>query len=280
MFILSDPNLGDFDLDNPANGVVLTQKDFGFPVVREVTADYPDDHGTVDRTAYFGERVVSCEGFCVKRKNITRISVLNRIKSYCLPYARPVLRFQYDGGSQVLQTRIRISEQSVPIENSTNFKFNLAWKVQPFFLGQDYSASAGFVAANAPGTNIWSAPFFPISFDSVFGDSIDVSNSGMVETWPLITLFGPISDPSISNVTTGKSIKLQGVTVGEQPDFVVFDMKNRTVRQQGGGSLASKIDYDTSNWWPLEPGQNKLTLDGSSPGTNARMVLQWNDLYL
>src|SRR5262245_34393473 len=117
MFVLSDPNLGDFDLDDMSNGIVIEKKDFGWPAVREVVDPYPDDHGEVDQTAFFGSRVISISGAIVHRPGTPRTATLRRIRQYCLPYARPILKFNYDGQSTMLQTRLRVADQSVPIEN-------------------------------------------------------------------------------------------------------------------------------------------------------------------
>lgn len=280
MFVLSDPNLGEFDLDDLANGVLLTEKDFGFPTIREVVDNYPDNHGVVDNTTFFGDRVISIQGVIVNRGGNNRTATLNRIRSYCLPYARPTLKFNYDGGTTIMQTKLRVAEQTLPITNSSHFAFTMQWKVQPFFKGDNYSASAGMIANNAPGTNIWTSPFFPIVFDHVIGDSVTMFNNGLVETWPVLTLFGPVDDPIISNATTGKVFHLQGLHLNGAPDFVRIDMMNKTVLFNDTESYATKINYDVSTWWPLLPGQNQITLNGSNPGVDAQVLVQWNDLYL
>jgi hypothetical protein len=280
MFALSDPTLGDLDLDDETNGIILTDKNFGFPVVREVTHDYPDNHGAVDRTAYFGQRVISCSGYVVSRNGVSRADALQRLMSYCVPIARPTLSFQYDSNGTTYRAMLRIESQDAPITNSTNFKFNLTWKANPFFYGDDYSSVVGPNSTAVASQSLWTPPFFPLNFSAGAGASATLNNDGVVETWPVFKMFGEITDPSVTNNTTGKTLQFSGITISDT-DYIIINTKERTaVLGSTVTTVAQKINYATSEWFPLATGDNSIVYDGSSPNNNAVMITTWNNLYL
>ncbi len=110
---------------------------------------------------------------------------------------------------------------------------------------------------------------FPIAFPITFGStSIDgyiyPNNSGDVPTWPTIRLYGPGTDPTIENETTGKVIALTeggGISM-DAGDYIDIDMQTATVTWYDAtdGSTTSIIETlsDVSEFWPLAIGGNTV----------------------
>lgn len=281
MFMLQDSTIGNFDLDDTSNGVVLTEKDFGFPAVREVVDDYPDNHGVVDRTAFFGQRVISCSGYIVDRPGKPRSETLNTIRSYCMPFARPTLKFQIDSSAGTYYATLRVDNQSIPVINSVNFKFNMTWKTDPFFRGDDQSGTTGHVGSGITSQSLWTVPFFPMDFALGSGSSLNAANTGMLETWPIIKIYGPLTNPTVTNLTNNRQIKIDGLTLNAGTEYILINTKTRTVSYGSSGtSLLSYVDYAVSSWFPLSIGANTLTLDGSGPTGDTLMIVEWNNLFL
>ena len=97
----------------------------------------------------------------------------------------------------------------------------------------------------------------PIHFGNATGGSATVTNEGTAITKPVIELHGPLTNPVVTNETTGRRIGLNlTLLTGET---VVIDLKARTAIQGGAtnrmGSLASGF-----TWWGLPTGPNTLRL--------------------
>lgn len=107
---------------------------------------------------------------------------------------------------------------------------------------------------------------FPITFPITFGStSIDSyiypNNTGDVETWPMLRLNGPGSEPVIENEITEKKIELDSLTLAAG-DYVTIDMENATVTWYDASagtttSIIEKLSND-SEFWPLARGENVI----------------------
>lgn len=102
-----------------------------------------------------------------------------------------------------------------------------------------------------------------------------ITNAGDLARYPVITAPGPFSDPLIKNDTTGKYLKLEGLSVASGETLTV-DMSARTVAVAG----VSYIDRVTaeSEFWPLERGANSVTITVESGG--ATFTVTYNTPYL
>lgn len=122
---------------------------------------------------------------------------------------------------------------------------------------------------------------FPISFPFSFvlgsDGSIVVTNSGNQETYPTITIFGPIESPTILNDTTGEFVYLQGLSVAAGSSLVI-DMRNRTIVQ---GGTTNRLSYltDDSRFFTLVPGENHMVLTSSSPASTGYAIIEWRDAF-
>ena len=103
---------------------------------------------------------------------------------------------------------------------------------------------------------------------------------GDAVTWPQLTLHGPITDPIISNITTGQSIVLNGEL--EAGQTLVIDPRRRTVLLDGdpAESRYHWSDGAATTWWALIPGSNHLGLLGTGTDTTTRLGVLWRDGYL
>lgn len=88
-----------------------------------------------------------------------------------------------------------------------------------------------------------------------------VINRGTAPVSPVITISGPISNPSIANVTTGQTLGLTlALTDGQA---VVVDCERFTAKRAGVSVLSSLNDAFLTGGFRLEPGANQITIGGS-----------------
>lgn len=104
-----------------------------------------------------------------------------------------------------------------------------------------------------------------------------VVNSGTVSVYPTITLSGIMTNPIIQNVTTGQLFKLDGLTTSSG-DVVVIDMRARSVLLNGG-SIFADVD-SASSWWPLQAGNNSISLTSSGGSDTVSAVVSWRSGYM
>lgn len=79
-------------------------------------------------------------------------------------------------------------------------------------------------------------------------------NAGNITTPVLLRIFGPVSNPTVTNVTTGQVLSLTTtLTAGE---YVDIDTNDRTVLLGGTADRYSWLT--TPQWWGLRPGLNEV----------------------
>lgn len=117
---------------------------------------------------------------------------------------------------------------------------------------------------------------FPITFTTQNTGTATVTNSGNLYDAPVLTLTNDLTNPVITNVTTGQSFQLTATTlVG---DSVVIDMGARTVVKNGSSSMLTSITAGSS-WWTLSPGANIIRINTANTGDGGTLQVSWNDVY-
>lgn len=106
---------------------------------------------------------------------------------------------------------------------------------------------------------------------------IQVENVGEYTSYPLITFQGALTDPTITNVTTGEQISLD-YTLATSADMIVIDTYERTVVIQPSGNngrqYASAVDFT------LVPGLNEIRLTAGAYDEDGKVTLAFYDTYL
>lgn len=108
-----------------------------------------------------------------------------------------------------------------------------------------------------------------------------VVNNGTWETYPLITIRGPIEDPEIHNVTTGDVIKLSPVTL-TYDQMILIDLKyggKSVYYRDGTDAIALVTDDSDLGTFKLMPGSNYISVSGTGGGPPI-VALLWYERYL
>lgn len=109
-----------------------------------------------------------------------------------------------------------------------------------------------------------------------------VVNAGDLPSWPRFTIHGPITNPQISNFSTGLSIRFSADLAPDQ--FLVVDSRYATVQlgNDAGGALANRYsfyDFAASEWWQLLPGTNDVRLIASAWATGNLLTCYWRHAW-
>lgn len=104
--------------------------------------------------------------------------------------------------------------------------------------------------------------------------SVAVTNGGTFETRPLITINGPMTAPSVTNLATAQTVSYSTLALGAT-DVLTVDLNAR----QGYLNGAFRPADLTSSWWSLQPGVNVIQLGGSTTGGGA-MQITWSNTWI
>jgi hypothetical protein len=113
-------------------------------------------------------------------------------------------------------------------------------------------------------------------------------NGGNFLSPPVVVVTGPVTAPTLANLTTGQTVSWSTLTLGAGQQFVV-DFLNRqgyvsptTVSTSPGipstGGTYWPADA-SSSWWQLAAGSNQVQFGGTA-GTGATAVFYWSDSYI
>ncbi len=116
----------------------------------------------------------------------------------------------------------------------------------------------------------------PIVFTASTGGTATATNNGTAESFPTVTISGPMTNPVISNSTLNRYIQLSlTINTGEQ---VTIDMKNKTIVKDGQSVIQNKVAG--SQFWWLNPGANTLRVQSSSGSDTGTVQVSFRHAYL
>lgn len=285
----------------------VTNIDLGFPSVRAVAEDRPGGDGTEDHTAYLGARNVSIDMVLWGNGDVRPPALLDQLRSYCSPRARPWLLYRYDGETSERRMRLRVDGQSAPVsvERRTSIATQASWLCpsglaeavdeQTIILSPVVSApgrtyprshpwayeSATVIDGGDPGSGATQAVDGgdPASiYSEVIGAAV---NAGNFDAPWVARFYGPLVSPRLENLTTGQRFHLPFGSVGAG-QYLEVDVAARTVTIDSDPDVNrfDFVDFTTSSWWPLAPGVNELRFTALGASEPAQAVVTYRDTYL
>lgn len=103
----------------------------------------------------------------------------------------------------------------------------------------------------------WPLQWVPLQWGTGAAGTVTATNTGVAPTYPTITINGKVTDPRLSNRTTGRLFKINITTSGT--DQIVINMRDRMVTLNGS-SIYHLID-EQSSWWKLVTGGNNILFE-------------------
>lgn len=116
----------------------------------------------------------------------------------------------------------------------------------------------------------------PFSLGSGGSGATTIVNAGNGQAYPVIRLYGVITNPSITNVTTGKSLSFT-YSLASSTDYIEIDTFYRTVKLNG---ITNIRQYLSGDWWSLIQGNNSIKFRGSDYSASAVAVITYRDTYI
>lgn len=96
-----------------------------------------------------------------------------------------------------------------------------------------------------------------------------VRNEGSLASYPTTIIYGPLSKPRVTNLTTGEYIEIDTILGPNESILITYDEDTPpAVTGPGGTSLYNKLTTG-STFFKVKPGDNSFSLTGSSLGTGS-----------
>jgi hypothetical protein len=107
-------------------------------------------------------------------------------------------------------------------------------------------------------------------------------NVGDADAWPVIRVFGPCANVSITNAETGRTLALPtlNLTAGQWVDIDTRPGHRTVTRENGGNASAYLAPASRIDLFSLPPGQSEIRFTAFDATNTAHMRLTWRDAYI
>jgi len=123
---------------------------------------------------------------------------------------------------------------------------------------------------------------FNATFNATFGTtgtsgSILTPNNGSFSAPVSLKIVGPVTDPSVENLSTGEILSFTGtISAGT---YYIVNTADRTVLLNGTASRYSELDA-ASTWLQLRPGVNDLQFRADAFHADASLTATWRSAFI
>lgn len=253
-----------------------------FPNVRFSPYDKPGEHGSILPSSFYSGRTITINGrisgntpsqYLLNRRTLTNIL---RILLTSLNTPTPLLLqfLTLDGLS--LQANCFLSKMPTLTDRSLNhglFTIEL-FAEDPYLYDQNIQTNT----INMPSGGGATYPvIYPVTYAAKTGGQLTLNNAGDADTYPIITLYGPLTSPIINNVTLGTTFVVN-LTLNSG-DVLVIDMAKKTMVLNG---ITNAMQYFNLNntWLTLQPGNNLFSLSSSLSSDSGYMTVSFRNAYI
>lgn len=257
--------------------------------MREFNLAIPEADGITDYNTFTGKEYFLIEGILIPSDDAayyTGLRALRKLGSLAVSQKDAAS----DGGYVPYQWNEEVGKQIMMKVLHVNLKetfkqgivlpFRLLCKIKwPYMTAQ----TSKTVLLNVTTSGAGGGAAYPVKFPVGYGTSTSTSsgtayNAGDAPAFPTITLIGPLTLPRITNSTTGEYLELN-LTLPTSADSAIisYDADSLTVTANGSnvyGNLTAG-----SKLFTIRPGNNALTLTGTSVGVGASAAINFSDTY-
>lgn len=270
-------------LDN-ASGFFVAEFEVGFPEIRENKEDRALSSGTMDFTRFHGESTVSMRILVTNhnRYGRSRRDLVDSIMPYMRPEARGYLHWQLNDEPDSRCVRIRAGRMTKPVTGFNRMELVCSWVVprgiqeSSQLITDNLSPTTSTAGTTGRTYNLVYPRVYPAGTVSGGGSRV-INNRGTVDVYPFIRIYGSVNDPLIRNVTTGKQLRFQGLSI-PSGSFLTIDLYNRQALMNDdiSDSRLNQLVHSDSDWWSLVPGNNEISFSAAAySGTRIEIIYRY-----
>jgi hypothetical protein len=257
----------------------LNSVDVGYPDIREVVIPVSGAHGMFDTTQWFGERAITA--VMTLPAGVAADAAFDTLAGLMNPGLRLYAYIQRPGWSTERRAVVRSS--AFTCAPGVVRQAQCVWKM-PAAVFEDSVLSSATLTPSGSAEGGFSFPLsFPLSFNfGLVPGAGFVSVAGNIPAVPIISIYGPCTDPLVRLVATGQQVAFKGLTVADG-DFLQIDLGNRTVHMNGdpAQSRYSTLDFTSSSWWTLPVGANQqVVFSAQAPSGACQAIISWRSRWV
>ncbi len=281
-------------LEDPTKGYFCQELDLGYPEVRDVVTNRPDQDGIDDRTRLMGSRAVTAQITAVQGAGAQIDAVAASFAPFMVPSQRPTLHYILDRpGAPERVLTLRAANYAWPIAGDSERDIQLAWvAADPVARATTTTTSTAWSGAStSPGRtyNFQPSRVYPPGGGGRIAGFL--RPMGDVPVWPLYRIYGPITAPyiALSGAAIGQPsysyaiYMVQGFIINAG-QWVDFDSRNRTafLNSDPTQPVLDKFDWSATHFGSIQPNpySTAMSLYGSSTTGASQVQAIWTDGYL
>jgi hypothetical protein len=228
------------------------------------------------RTLVFTINIFAGNGYSAQQNLNLLQNALNPVQQ--LTTSNGLLQWQLSVTDNLQRITARVRSRKVVIDPEYTFGFIRA---QITFFAPDpkyYDDAATTITLNpltAAGGRTYSKTF-SYSYGASIPNLFTVTNNGWATTNPTVTVVGPVTNPSITNTTTGQYLTVN-VTLGSS-DSLVFDLENKNITLNG--SSARNLLTTGSQWFGAPSGITQFSFSGVSGSSGTTATIVYRNAYV
>jgi hypothetical protein len=250
----------------------------GLPAIRNQDDNRGYADGMFSGRDFLGGRTISITFQTFASGGNSAQTNFNLIQAKLLPQASsttPLYFILPPSGEQFVNARVRVLRTSV----DPNYTYGMITSQVEFFCPDPNYYDSTLQTASLPVSVTAPGRIYNRIYNLVynFGSSTtNIVNSGWATTYPTITITGPITNPTLGNVTTGQYLNLSGAITNT--DTLVIDTQNKLITLNG---VSARNLLSSGVWFAAPAGTSQYYLTGSATtlGLTAATVT-WYNAYI
>lgn len=231
--------------------------------VRLSVADREGTDGGISGPVLRGAAIISLKGVAMAPDRATMLAAKDRWRTIARGPAPAGYTLTVAEEHLTRQATVKLSDAPKARDfNSRNFAWEIILRADdPLRYGTTpITVSTGLPAASETGMT------FPLTFPLTFGGAgtggvLLLNNAGTAASYPVLTIYGPVTNPSVQNLATNRIVEF-GLTLAADESLVV-DMAAKTVLLNGSANRRNAL-LASSSWWAIEPGSNEIRFRAAS----------------
>lgn len=281
------------DLESYDGGYFCQSLDLGYPEVRDVTANRPDQHGLDDQTQYFGGRTIDAQITALSGAGATIDAVAATFAPFMDPAARPTLHYVLDrpGAPERILTNLRAAGYGWPIVGAYQRDIQLQWVASdPIPKDPATKTATAWAGSSAP-----PGRSYPLTFNRIYPPGsagpmpASFNVAGDVPVRPLLRIYGPATRPSVFFSTPigtpyyQYTVYTTTATTIPAGQWIDIDLASKvaTWNSDPASSAAANVDWSASSWPVLTPGRAwRMSLNGTTTSGVTQVQATWQEGYL
>jgi hypothetical protein len=165
-----------------------------------------------------------------------------------------------------------VSAPGVPPSGAVTASPRIAYVGTPAAADVTYVAYAAFIE-NLGGIAPPAAP--PLILGGTSETANVAANTSTRRAWPVFTIAGPVTNPSVAYALAGRSVSLQTTLAPGQVATIDTRPWQRSVTRSDGGSLAGALRGNMLRDMSLPAGNTTIRYSGQDPTGTTRCTITW-----